>query len=311
MKIKTYIIAILVIGFLGALSGLAQTESNERAVVKFSDPAKPGLLKVHLIMGGITLSGYEGSDVIIEAKVRERKIIANKPDVPVPPPLPPVIAKKLGDQYENQNDLERAKKREAARQGLKKLTVSSTNLLVEEKDNVMGVEINSFMQTVDLTIKVPRNTSLKLTALNAGVILVDNVNGEVEVETASGSIKLTGISGTVVASTTHGDVTASFTKLTPGKPMAFSTFTGDVDITIPADTKATVKLKSDRGDVYSDFDMKLEERSQKKEERHPDRDRAGRYRLVLEKTVFGSINGGGPEFSLSTLNGDIYVRKGK
>jgi hypothetical protein len=39
------------------------------------------------------------------------------------------------------------------------------------------------------------------------------------------------------------------------RPWLFHTFNGNVDVTFPATLKANVKLKSDQGDIYSDFDI--------------------------------------------------------
>jgi DUF4097 and DUF4098 domain-containing protein YvlB len=41
------------------------------------------------------------------------------------------------------------------------------------------------------------------------------------------------------------------------------------------------------------------------------RSHGGKYRLTIDKTVFGSINGGGQEITLKTFNGDILLRKAK
>ena len=42
--------------------------------------------------------------------------------------------------------------------------------------------------------------------------------------------------------------------------MSFSTFNGDVDVTLPGDAKATIKARADHGDIFTDFDVKLEAR---------------------------------------------------
>ena len=34
-------------------------------------------------------------------------------------------------------------------------------------------------------------------------------------------------------------------------------------------------------------------------------------RIELDSSIYGSVNGGGPEFELRTFNGNIYLRKGK
>ena len=38
---------------------------------------------------------------------------------------------------------------------------------------------------------------------------------------------------------------------------------------------------------------------------------AGRYRVTIDRVMYGSINGGGPEYSFTTLNGKILLRQKK
>jgi hypothetical protein len=49
-----------------------------------------------------------------------------------------------------------------------------------------------------------------------------------------------------------------FDKVTPAKPMSFSSLNGDIDVTFPPDIKARLKLKSEQGDIYSDFDIQMQ-----------------------------------------------------
>jgi DUF4097 and DUF4098 domain-containing protein YvlB len=41
------------------------------------------------------------------------------------------------------------------------------------------------------------------------------------------------------------------------------------------------------------------------------RGKGGKYRVRLERAIYGSINGGGPEIQFKDFNGNIYIRKGK
>ena len=110
----------------------------------------------------------------------------------------------------------------------------------------------------DLTIETPVNTNLQLKTMNGSSIEVTGVNGDHEIENTNGSIKLTNVSGSVVAHTLNGAITASLDHITGNKPMSFTSMNGKVDVTLPADTKARLRLKSDNGSIFSDFDVKLE-----------------------------------------------------
>jgi hypothetical protein len=39
------------------------------------------------------------------------------------------------------------------------------------------------------------------------------------------------------------------------------------------------------------------------------RSQGGKYRVKVDKTVHGKINGGGPEIQFKDFNGNIYIRK--
>jgi hypothetical protein len=108
---------------------------------------------------------------------------------------------------------------------------------------------------LDFEIQVPLKTSLKLSLVNNATLTVSDVEGELELENVNGPITLTNIAGSVVAHTVNGRVAATMTRIAPDKPMAFTSLNGNVDVTLPASIKATFKLRSDRGDVFTDFDM--------------------------------------------------------
>ena len=89
--------------------------------------------------------------------------------------------------------------------------------------------------------------------------------------------------------------------------MSFSTYNGDIDLTFPPSLKASLKMKTEQGEVLSDFDMTLVKTGpiQKKDTN------SGVYKVKIDDWVKGDINGGGPEFTMKNYNGDIKVRKRK
>ena len=69
-------------------------------------------------------------------------------------------------------------------------------------------------------------------------------------------------------------------------------------------------MKSQQGDIYSDFDVTLKPAPQKPAEEAA-KSGKGKYRISFDRFLTGAVNGGGPEFTFNTFNGDIYIRKGK
>jgi hypothetical protein len=176
-------------------------------------------------------------------------------------------------------------------------TPSQLGLNVEGENNVIRVSDNSSGGSGTLLIQVPAKTNLILKTVNGGAIVVDGVDGEVEIENTNGGITLTNVAGSVVAHATNGRVAASLREITSGKPMSFTSMNGNVEITLPASAKANVRLRSDNGQAHTDFPIELRLRA----EADP---RSG-------GAMEGTINGGGPEIDLRTLNGNIHIRKGR
>ncbi|WP_082684820.1 DUF4097 family beta strand repeat-containing protein [Hymenobacter sedentarius] len=266
----------------GALPALAQDakDTKEQLTVALSSPGKPGTLEVGLVNGFIHVTGYGGKDVVIDAAARPRN---------------------SGRHSERNDD-------GPAPAGMKRLSnVSGLNLTAEEKNNVVEISTESHMRPVDLTIKVPQNFSLKLSTVNNGDIIVENVNGELEISNVNGPIQLNQVSGSAVANTVNGSLTATFKSVKSGAPMAFSTLNGKVDVTFPSNAKAALKMKSDRGNVYSDFDVAVDKNTPKVTRTSQN----GLYRISTDDWTYGKVNGGGAEVMLKTMNGDILLRKAK
>jgi hypothetical protein len=158
----------------------------------------------------------------------------------------------------------------------------------------------------DLLIQVPRQTSLYLRLTNGGGVTVENIEGEVDANVTNGFLKLNGISGSAVAHALNDDVTAVIDRVAPGKPMSFTSLNGDVDVTLPANAQARLKMKSDNGEIYTDFELKLEGGAPPVVE---PRAKGGRYRVKIDHSIMGTINGGGPDFQFTSVNGKIFIRK--
>jgi DUF4097 and DUF4098 domain-containing protein YvlB len=270
---------VLTILLLLISTSFTQELSVDKLSVPFSDSSKPGFLKASLVNGGITVKGYNGKEVLVEAQVRGNDL--------------------FDDEEENPKA-----------QGLKRIRLTSTGLTVEEDDNVISVSTESWRRTMDLKIQVPNKTSLKLSCVNHGDIEVENIEGEIEINNVNGAVTLTNISGAIVAHALNKDLIVTFKEVDPKKSMSFSSLNGDIDVTFPKNLKANLKLKSDNGDIFSDFDMSKQEANRKIIEENT-RKKGGKYRIRMEDAIIVKVNGGGQEILLKTFNGDVIVRKGK
>ena len=67
---RIYLIGLIVTFIMAfGTTVCAQTDPN-RLTVSFSDPSRPGLLKVHLLQGSITVRAGTGRDVIVTTSER-------------------------------------------------------------------------------------------------------------------------------------------------------------------------------------------------------------------------------------------------
>ncbi len=127
-----------------------------------------------------------------------------------------------------------------------------------------------------------------------------------DISNTNGRITLKDISGSVSADALNKDITVNFIKVTPDVAMAFSSLNGDIDITFPKTIKADIKVKSDRGEIYTDFDLKAKPSKAKVTKGESSKGNA--YRVKVEKWIVGSINGGGAEILFKNFNGDVIIR---
>lgn len=255
---------------------LAETPDSNHITVPLADPSRPARVTAHLLSGSITVKASQGKEIVVDAKVRG------------------------GEREEDEP--------ERSAKGMRRIPMTSTGLSVEAENNDVNVRTDSTRRTVDLTITVPVHTSLSLHTVNDGNITVNGVDGELDANNVNGEVELTNISGSAVAHALNGKVVATFNRVDGQKPMAFSSLNGEIDVTFPPDIKANVSMRTDNGEVYSDFDIKMQT-SAPQPNVEDNRGKGGRYVVKVEKTVHGTINGGGPEIQFKNFNGNIYIRK--
>jgi DUF4097 and DUF4098 domain-containing protein YvlB len=272
-KYHKYIFS-LALAVLVAMAQPVRAQSDNKVTVPLTDPSRPVTLRAHLVSGSITVKGGDVKEVVVEAKARGN---------------------------EESHSGGRA-------EGMKRIPMTSTGLNIEAENNNVRVSTDSYQRTIDLVITVPTRTSLSLHTVNDGNILVSGVDGELNIDNVNGEVDLKNIGGSVVAHALNGHVLVTFNRIDPQKPMAFSSLNGDIDVTFPADLKANVSLRTDNGDVYSDFDVKVQPTAPQQTV-EDDRGKGGKYRVKIDKNVRGTINGGGQEIQFKNFNGNIYIRK--
>ena len=281
----------LILGTLALPVAAGAADRPERLVIPLSDPSRPARIEVGLVMGSITVVPGRAGEVVLIASSRAEDE-ENDDDS---------VAPEVAGRDRRPDD------RDAARAGMRRIPNDSLGLEAEEQDNVVEIGAESWARPVDLRLEVPAASAVDASTVNGGEIAVSGLSGELVLHNTNGGISVDGVTGPVNASTVNGDVAVKFGPALASAAMAFSTLNGDVELTLPADARVDVVLRSDNGDIYSDFEVALERKPAKVEEDH----KKGRYRVAVARELSGKIGGGGPELFLKTFNGDLLLHRAK
>ena len=276
MKKIKYILNTLIIIAITAAAAFAQ-DSGE-IPIPLSDPSKKGKLKVHINYGSITVKGTARKDILVKYSTGRDQ------------------------DHDDDDDDDRHK---GSKNGLKRIGGGTLDLEISENANFVKVSSDSWSNKCNLDLEVPSGMDMTLHTYNDGDIYINNIQGEIELTNYNGEIEAQSISGSVVATTYNGEIKVTFDKVTDGTPMSFVTYNGDIDLTFPPTLRASLKMKTQQGEIMTGFDVKLSPVDPVKKTDS----KGGTYKVTLDEWVRGDVGGGGPEFIMRNYNGDILVRK--
>jgi len=143
--------------------------------------------------------------------------------------------------------------------------------------------------SVEFEVKVPSGVKVGVHSVN-GEVRVEDVASEVEAETVNGSVVVSTAGGPVNASTVNGSVRATMGSFPLDSDLRFSTVNGSVTAEFAGDLNADVELSTVNGRFSTDYPVTLSGRIDPRHLRAP-------------------IGKGGPRISLSTVNGNVELRK--
>lgn len=189
--------------------------------LKFSDPAKPGTLRLNLPWADVKITGTDATEVTIRSSLEKQRT-----------------------------------KEETDEEGFRRLDTEAS-FEVREKDNVItlstaGDDHTWFSPGAEFTVEVPRRTNLILRTQLGGDISISRIDGEIDVNGMNGDVKLDQISGATVVNTMNGEVRAVFAAA-PAKPVSITSMNGEIDVHLPADTQANLRLRTHNGSIRTNF----------------------------------------------------------
>ena len=273
---------VLVVLMMLICAALRAQDSGE-FTVPFSNPTGAMKVIIDIKTGSVKVKGTARKDVLV-------KYSSEKDE---------------DNDREHDHDRDRDHNGKSNRDGLKKISSGTMSLEASEYQNTVKVTSDNWSAKIEVTVEVPSTINMKVKTYNDGDLDVSGITGTVELINYNGAITATGISGTVIAETYNGDIKIAYDKLTPDTPLSYANYNGDIDLTFPAGLKASFKMKTKQGEIYSGFDAQV----QKSAPVTNTETKTGVYKVKIDDWVKIDVNGGGPEISIQTYNGDIYLRK--
>jgi len=202
------------------LAAPARADDSSSSIA-FSDPSKPGTLKIRVPHGAVTVHGADVKAVTVASEV-------------APVNSPP------------------------RKDGMRVLSASASYVL-SEKGNVVSLEYGTDGYggaPADFEVTVPRDTSIVVANSTHGDISCTGVTGDIDIRTLSGDVSLHEVSGGALVETLNGDITVGVKSLAESRPLSFTSMNGKIMIRVPADAKAAIRFRTHRGVIMTNFDDK-------------------------------------------------------
>ncbi|MFY7912993.1 MAG: hypothetical protein ACOVO2_25715, partial [Emticicia sp.] len=127
---------------------------------------------------------------------------------------------------------------------------------VQLEGNTLKIKLPKSKYYGNFVVKIPKDlsVSVKENGNAYGKWLITGMKGEVEAETSYSTLNIKNVSGPIVARGGYGKMYVEYDQLNQSRPNSISA-SGAVDITLPADTKANLKVQATYADFFTDFDI--------------------------------------------------------
>ncbi len=143
--------------------------------------------------------------------------------------------------------------------------------------------------SVDFEVQVPAGIEFNGQTVN-GEMRADGLKGDVRASSVNGSVRVS-TSGLAEASTVNGSVYAEMGRADWTNDLEFSTVNGGITLVIPGKLDTEIRASTVNGDIETDWPLTI----------------SGRF---SNRRIRGTIGAGGRGLNLSTVNGEIRLKKG-
>jgi hypothetical protein len=158
---------------------------------------------------------------------------------------------------------------------------------------------------LDFKIKVPKNASIDIKAVNNGNITVENVHGKLLiVRNINGAIDMKNVSGKTDVNALNKDINITYAK-NPTEESFYNSLNGDINIKFKEGLDASISYKTMNGEFFTNFDIEktipiIKTTSEKK-------NKGTKYKINSNRHF--KIGNGNVDLHFNQLNGDAILKK--
>lgn len=153
-------------------------------------------------------------------------------------------------------------------------------------------------------VTVPKGTKLDVGTVLDGKIDVSGVAGTISASNVNGPISVHELRDCEMLESVNGELDVSFQNA-PGQDCNLETINGDITLALPTGSGLDVALDQFNGRMVSEF--AVDPFALPAIVEHTEHD--GQYRYRIQQSAGLRLEGGGPMFSISSLNGDVRIQK--
>lgn len=161
-----------------------------------------------------------------------------------------------------------------------------------------------YQYLLDITIRVPRSSSLKVNTMNDGDILIKDVQAkDLHVGNLNGAINMENVAGKTYVNALNKDINISYAS-NPTEESVFKSLNGDINIQLASSLDADVSFKSLNGDFYTNMEATVVPQKMSQT-----RDSSGKTKYKISKNESFKLGSGGVKYRFDLLNGDVMLKK--
>jgi hypothetical protein len=259
-----------------------QTEQIKREFT-LTGPAQSSTLALYNIFGSVTVEGYDGKTIVVEATKTIRADNAQ------------LLAQ--GQQEAQPGFLQRHDSLVVYVQGPQDSR--------PRRNNWHNSHEVPYSYEFDFVVKVPAAMHVTVSTVNGGKVLVTDVSGPLQAHNVNGAVTIRNAREATQVRTVNGDVSVSYAAA-PTQPASYQTINGDISVSYPAGVSADLYFKTMHGELYTDFPQTELLPVRVTQNRQAD---GNGTKYKLNKDTALRLGKGGPDYRFETLNGDVTIKQ--